>query len=147
MQIETRVKGNLTVTEDQKVTVPKGLFGFEDYTEYALIESKYEPFMWLQSLQEKNLAFLVVDPFMINSEYEADIDDKELMTVGISDPADVMVMAIVTVPSDGGPATANFQGPLIFNRKTRVCMQAVLNDPRWSTKENIIEALKKKEVN
>ena len=76
---------------------------------------------------------------------KTDIDDKELEIIGITDPADVMVMSIVTVPRDGGPVTANLQGPLIINRRNRKCMQAILNDTKWTTKHNIIEALKKKE--
>ena len=146
MQVQTRVMGSVDVAEEQKISVPKGLFGFEEYTDYVLIESKYKPFMWLQSLTDENLAFLVIDPFIINSEYEADIDDKELMKIGIDDPSEVIVLAVVTIPRDGGPVTANFQGPLILNRKTHECMQVILNDPRWTTKESIAEALKKREA-
>ena len=58
-----------------------------------------------------------------------------------------MVMTIVTVPADGSPVTANLQGPLIINKKNRRCMQAILEGTRWTTKHNIIEALKRKEGN
>ena len=53
-------------------------------------------------------------------------------------------MTIVTVPSDGSPITANFQGPLVINKVNKKCMQVILNDNRWSTKVNIIESLAKK---
>jgi flagellar assembly factor FliW len=42
--------------------------------------------------------------------------------------------------------TANFQGPLVVNKRNRLCMQAILNDSRYTTKHNIIEALKRKEA-
>ena len=116
MKVETKFKGVVEVKDEDLVTIPLGLFGFEEYNDFALIESGYEPFVYLQSTTEKKLAFLIVDPFLICSDYEADIDDKELSKIGITDPADVVVMAIVTIPSDGGPVTANFQGPLIFNK-------------------------------
>ena len=144
MQVQTRVMGSVEVAEDHKIRIPDGLFGFEDYTDYVLIESKCEPFLWLQSLTDSNLAFLVVDPFIINNDYEVDVDDKELSKIDIEDPGDVSVLCVVTIPKDGGPVTANFQGPLIVNRKNSKCMQVVLNDPRWSVKENILESLKKK---
>ncbi|MCR5402020.1 MAG: flagellar assembly protein FliW, partial [Treponema sp.] len=51
---------------------------------------------------------------------------------------------IVTIPSDGSDITANFLGPLVINRKNNQCMQVILSDSRWTTKFNIIEALKKK---
>ena len=146
MLVETKMNGAKDVDEKHIITIPAGLFGFEEYTDFALIESEYEPFVWLQSLQEKNLAFLLIDPFLICEDYEADIDDRELLKIGIKDPADVMVMTVVTVPSDGSPVTANLQGPLIINKKNRRCMQAILDGTRWTTKHNIIEALKGKEA-
>ena len=146
MLVETKMNGAKDVDEKHIITIPAGLFGFEEYTDFALIESEYEPFVWLQSLQEKNLAFLLIDPFLICEDYEADIDDRGLLKIGIKDPADVMVMTVVTVPSDGSPVTANLQGPLIINKKNRRCMQAILDGTRWTTKHNIIEALKGKEA-
>ena len=145
MVVETKMSGNVEVDEKRIISIPSGLFGFEEYTDFALVESEYEPFEWLQSLQEKNLAFLLIDPFLICEDYEADIDDREMLKIGIKDPADVMVMTVVTVPSDGSAVTANLQGPLIINKKNRKCMQAILDGTRWTTKHNIIEALKKKE--
>lgn len=145
MLVETKMMGSVNVDDKHVISIPSGLFGFEEYTDFALIESEYKPFVWLQSLQERNLAFLLIDPFLICEDYEADIDDREMLKIGIKDPADVMVMTVVTVPSDGSAVTANLQGPLIINKKNRKCMQAILDGTRWTTKHNIIEALKKKE--
>ncbi len=145
MQVETKMMGSQEVSSDRLITIPAGLFGFEEYTDYVLIDSEYEPLIWLQSLQEKSLAFLLIDPFIICKDYEADIDDKELLKIGLHDPADVWVLTIVTVPGDGKPVTANLQGPLVINKKNHQCLQAILSDGRWTTKHNILEALKRKE--
>jgi flagellar assembly factor FliW len=37
--------------------------------------------------------------------------------------------------------TANLQGPLVINRDTRTGKQAVLTDPRWKTKHDILSEL------
>ena len=65
MEIETKAIGTVTITDEQKLTLPEGIIGFEEYKKFALIDSEYEPFVWLQSLEEKNLAFLIVDPFLL----------------------------------------------------------------------------------
>jgi flagellar assembly factor FliW len=52
-----------------------------------------------------------------------------------------LVFSIVTIPADGGPMTANLQGPLVINRERRIGKQAVLADSRWKTKHNIMEEL------
>lgn len=144
MQVQTKTMGTVEVAKERIITIPAGLFGFEEYTDFALVNSEYQPLIWLQSLQDKNLAFLLIDPFFICSDYEVDVDDRVLSKIGITDPSDVIVFSIVTVPQDGSPATANLQGPLIMNRKNNKCIQAVLNDPKWTTKHNILEALRKK---
>ncbi|MCI6810207.1 MAG: flagellar assembly protein FliW [Spirochaetia bacterium] len=146
MEIMTKAKGKMDISEENLLTIPEGLFGFEEYTKFALVDSDYEPFIWLQSTENPNLAFLIVDPFLISSIYETDIDDDTLAKIGITRPEDIIIMTIVTVPNNGAPITANFQGPIVINKKNHQCMQVILNDNRWSTKVNIIEALKSKGV-
>ena len=144
MEIMSKAKGKIEISEDHLLEIPEGLFGFEEYTKFALVDSDYEPFIWLQSCENANLAFLIVDPFLICSTYETDIDDSSLAKIDIKKPEDIIIMTIVTVPHDGSAITANFQGPLVINKKNRKCMQVILNDNRWSTKVNIIEALNSK---
>lgn len=144
MELITKARGKITVSDDHLITIPEGLFGFEEYTKYALVDSDYEPFIWLQSCEDPNLAFLIVDPFLICNEYETDIDDASLNKIGITKPEDIIIMTIVTVPQDGSTITANFQGPLVINKKNHKCMQAILSDNRWSTKVDIVQALNKK---
>ena len=146
MEIMTKAKGKMDISEENLLTIPEGLFGFEEYTKFALVYSDYEPFIWLQSTENPNLAFLIVDPFLISSIYETDIDDDTLAKIGITKPEDIIIMTIVTVPNNGAPITANFQGPIVINKKNHQCMQVILNDNRWSTKVNIIETLKSKGV-
>ncbi len=144
MKVETKANGIIEVSEDKILTIPEGLFGFEEYRKYALVDSDYEPFIWLQSCENPQLAFLIIDPFLICSYYETDIDDSSLAKIGITKPEDIILMTIVTVPHDGSNITANFQGPLVINKKNNQCMQVILNDNRWSTKVNILEVMNSK---
>ena len=101
-------------------------------------DSEYEPFVWLQSLEEKNLAFLIVDPFLFCEEYEIDVDDGTLASIGIDSPGKVTVMTIITIPGNNGKITANLQGPLIINKTNNLGMQFVLSDPKWTTKHELV---------
>lgn len=144
MEVSTKTKGIVNVADEKILEFPEGIMGFEAYKKYALIESEYEPFIWLQSVEKQNLAFLLIDPFLICNDYEADIDDLTLSKIGIVSAEELVIMTIVTIPSDDSAITANFLGPIVINRKNNKCLQVVLNDNRWNTKFNIIEALKKK---
>jgi flagellar assembly factor FliW len=88
----------------------------------------------------EQIAFILVNPFLFRPDYEVDINDEDLSEIGISDPREALIFSIVTIPSDE-PMTANLQGPLVINRKTRQGKQAVLTDPRWRTKHNIMNEL------
>ena len=144
MEVKTKTMGTVSVDDKNIIEFPNGLLGFEDFHRYALIESEYKPFFWMQSLDESSLAFLIVDPFIIADNYELDVDDKALSEIDVASSADVIVWAIVTVPSDGGPVTANLQGPVVVNKKNNLALQVILADTKWTTKYNIIKALKAK---
>jgi flagellar assembly factor FliW len=92
----------------------------------------------VQSLDDPNLAFLAIDPFLFRPDYEIDIDDTLLTPLEIDSPSDVLVFSLITVPPNGGTITANLQGPLIINRKNNLALQAVLSDSRWKTKHDLV---------
>lgn len=143
MEVMSKAKGTFSVDNSQIYTVPHGLFGFEDFHEFAMIEAEQKPFVWFQCTQSKDLAFLMIDPFLFCKDYELDIDDECLNSIGIASPSDVMIMTIVTVPSDGGRVTANLQGPVIFNKTNHQCIQIISSDPRWYTKHDILSEMQR----
>ena len=91
VEVNTKTMGKILVDSDKIINFPAGLFGFESFHKYALIEAEYRPFIWMQSLEEKNLSFLLIDPFTVADGYEIDVDDKTLLEIGVVSPADVLV--------------------------------------------------------
>jgi flagellar assembly factor FliW len=141
VKVATKAYGLIDVDERQKVTFPNGLLGFETLKEYVLLDAERQPFFWLQSVDTEQVAFILINPFLFRPDYEANIDNEELVSVDISDPCKALIFSIVTVPSDGGPITANLQGPLVINRDTHKGLQVVLTDTRWKTKHDIMAEL------
>jgi len=144
MKVDTKAYGPMEVDESQKVTIPLGLFGFEDYTEYVLFDSENLPFLWLQSVDEKEIAFVIINPFLFRKDYEANVTNEELAEIGITSSDNALVFVIVTIPQDGSPMTANLQGPLIINKENKTGMQAILSDAKWKTKHDIMAELNNK---
>ncbi|MDR3130062.1 MAG: flagellar assembly protein FliW [Treponema sp.] len=141
MKVTTKAYGLIDINERQKITIASGLFGFESFKDYVLLDAERQPFYWLQSVDLERLAFILVNPFLFRPDYELDINDEELSEIGVSDPRKALIFSIVTIPSGGGGMTANLQGPLVINRETRQGKQAVLTDPRWKTRHNIMDEL------
>jgi flagellar assembly factor FliW len=141
VKVATKAYGLVDVDERQRITFPNGLFGFEAFREYVLLDAERQPFYWLQSLDVEQLAFVLVNPFLFRPDYEANISNEELAEIGIDSPEKALIFSIVTIPPDGGPMTADLQGPLVINRGTRTGKQAILNDARWKTKHDIMAEL------
>jgi flagellar assembly factor FliW len=141
VKVVTKAYGLIDVDERQKITFPMGLYGFESFKDYILLDAERQPFYWLQSIEVEQIAFILVNPFLFRSDYEVDINDEDLKDIDLSGPEKALIFSIVTIPKDGSPMTANLQGPLIINRESRFGRQAVLTDPRWKTKHDIMKEL------
>jgi flagellar assembly factor FliW len=136
--VATKAYGSIEVNEQQRVSFPLGLFGFETFNEYVLLEAEREPYYWLQSGDMEHIAFILINPFLFRPDYEINIENEGLNAIGITDPSKALIFTIVTIPRNGGPLTANLQGPVIINRENGQGMQAVLTDSRWKTKHDIL---------
>jgi flagellar assembly factor FliW len=141
VKVATKAYGLIDVDERQKIIFPQGLLGFEHLKEYVLLDAERQPFYWLQSVDVEQVAFILINPFLFRADYEANIDDGELKLIGIENGVSTLTFSIVTIPADGSPMTANLQGPLIINRDTRFGIQAVITDPRWKTRHDIMAEL------
>lgn len=142
MKIETKSMGVVEISEEQKILMPEGFYGFEGYHSFALLGSEQPPFFWMQSLDDSGLAFIVIDPFLFRPDYEVDINDESLKIIGETTPENLLVFALVTIPLDGSPITGNLQGPLIINKLTKKGMQVVIPGEKWKTKHDIIAEMK-----
>ena len=141
MKVATKAFGLIEVNERQRVYFPSGLLGFESFKDYVLLDADRQPFYWLQSLDVEQVAFILINPFLFRPDYEMNIDNEELLPIGVTDPGKAIIFSIVTIPSDGSPMTANLQGPLVINHDNRVALQAILTDSRWKTKHDIMAEL------
>ena len=97
MKVATKAFGLIDVEEKQKITFPKGLFGFERFKDYVLLDAERQPFYWLQSLDVEQVAFILINPFLFRSDYELDIDDEELSEIGVRDPSKALIFCIGSV--------------------------------------------------
>jgi flagellar assembly factor FliW len=144
MKVDTKAFGLIEIDETQRVTIPQGLFGFEDYRDYVLLDAEAQPFYWLQSVNEKEIAFILLNPFIFRKDYEVNIINDDLSEIGLTSPENAMIFVIVTIPQDGGPITANLQGPLVINKENMTAMQAILADAKWKTKHDVITEMNAK---
>lgn len=142
MTIDTKAYGTVEIDEKQLMTFPTGLYGFERYQAFALLDAHQKPFYWLQSTEDVQLAFVLINPYVFRPDYVLEIADEDLEEIGAPEQDDILVFAIVTIPEDSSELTANLQGPIVINRSARLGKQSISLNPQWQTKHTILRELK-----
>jgi flagellar assembly factor FliW len=97
--LRTRNFGSIEVRSDQIIYLEPGLLGFSQYHRYVLIEHQREtPFLWLQCLDKADLAFVVIDPCCLLSDYHPAPLIQAMRDLEVEKPEDLKVLAILTIP-------------------------------------------------
>lgn len=126
-----------------KIIFKDGIPAFEEYKNYEikLNEDKENPFHKLQSLDEEELSFTIINPFIIKSDYDFNLTESTVEKLEISEPKDVLVYTIITIPDeDYKNMTTNLLAPIIVNIKSGLAKQIILNETDYSTKHKLVES-------
>jgi flagellar assembly factor FliW len=141
MVTKTKPFGEIEVDERQRLEFPQGLLGFENLNSFVLLDAAQPPFYWLQSVDEPDIAFVLINPVFFKPDYQPDVPPEDLEEIGIRNPEDQLVFAIVTIPEQQELMTANLQGPIVVNKKQKIGRQAISRNPRWLVRHFILEEL------
>ena len=143
MKIETKYFGQIDIGEDKIIHFENGLLGFDEYKDYTILfdnESGDKPlFSWLQSTEERTLAFPIVSPFDVLKEYNPSVNDELLMPLGDMKEEDTIVFLMATIPSDIKNASVNMKAPIIINAASRKAAQIIVENQDYEIKHKIMK--------
>ena len=125
--VPSTLLGPLEVLQSQVYDFPDELYGFSGAKQFALVPAERDGFFWLQSLDFEALTFLLVDPFQFVEGYSIDIPAEDVIAPGADDSAQILVLAMLTLPREvGETATVNLQGPIAFSLSRNIGKQVVV---------------------
>lgn len=139
MKIITCNFGEIEIDKDKIVHFPGGIPAFEEEKEFVVIlnEDKENPFHWLQSINNPDLSFIIINPFEVFKDYDILLSESTQKKLKIEKEEDVIIYTIVVVPEDLTKMTTNLQGPIVINLKENLGKQVILDDVRYTTKHYI----------
>lgn len=143
MKIHTTQFGEIEVSVESVMTFEKGIPGFEEFTEYALIPadaSESSPYFFLQSTASSELSFFLVDPFVFFADYDVKIEESMAARLGLEDPSEAIVLTTITTGGDMKSATTNLKAPIIINNTKRLGMQIVLDNKNCGIKQPLFHS-------
>ncbi len=145
MIIESKHFGNVKIPEEEIITFPFGILGFEHIKEYVLLGKvgNDNPFMWLHAVEHPEVCFVVMDPYTFKKDYLPSVNQDVLHKLEVEDPSDIRFLSIVVIPKDVSKMTANLKGPIVINAKKNIAMQVILDKEDYKTKHYILEEMQK----
>ncbi|WP_128103749.1 flagellar assembly protein FliW [Paenibacillus sp. DCT19] len=132
MKIQTSMWGEIEVQEEVIYSFSKGLPGFDDEHQFALIPWEDTPFVYLQSLQQSELSFLLVNPFLFSHGYSFELPEADREELEIRDQVEVYSM--VTIHTQVNRSTMNLLAPVVLNPENRTGKQVVLHQSGYETR-------------
>ena len=145
LQVQTARFGNLIVNEEVVLTFPEGLIGNDKSKRFIVVRhAENSPFRWLQSLNEPNIAYPIIEPDQFRPDYAPTISEGDALFLKLDKSTLVLLFVIVTVPPENPQAlTGNLLGPIVINTQTRQGRQVIVQDEGYFTRHPLYEEIQR----
>ncbi|NVM21126.1 MAG: flagellar assembly protein FliW [Desulfobacterales bacterium] len=141
MKIETAQFGAIDVSEDKIIIMPAGMPGFPGRGRFVILErEETRPFYWYQCVDDADLAFVIMNPYLFRPDYSVDLKPAVKEMSWEADGENSLKIYVIVNASNGTPEkiTANLIGPLVINTRKHEAVQMVVYDSQYSHKHPIL---------
>lgn len=143
--MKTKYFGDIEIKQEEIITFEPGMFGFEEDRQFVLLsflndegESSEDFVLCLQSVSEPQLAFIVMNPYYIDPEYNPyQMPEEELLELGLSETTRHTVFCIAVIKDKFEESTLNMKCPLIINLENKKARQFILEDSVYSMRQPV----------
>jgi flagellar assembly factor FliW len=134
LRLKTSRFGEIEIDQTRSLHFPEGILGFPEQKEYVILEHKSgSPFCWLQSMESPDLAFVMVDPLLVKSDFLEELSPSDRRWFETEDGVGKAVFALVTIPPGRvDQMTVNLLGPVLIDLKSRTARQIILANSGYS---------------
>ena len=140
LTLETHDYGTLEYEKDYLINFPDGLFGFpelHDYLPLCLNDEEDNTLLVLQSVENADIAFVVINPFALDPNYSPALTSEELSYLGATSDSQLTYYVICVLKNNYLDNTVNLKCPLVVNSETRRGMQVILNNTEYSYRHKL----------
>lgn len=145
MKINTKIFGEIDISDDKVIIFQEGIIGFPDLKRFALLHDEEKGtragIRFLQSLDEPGFAMPVMDPLAVKPDYDPEVDDELLAGAGNLTADNLLVLVTVTIPGDLTKMSVNLQGPFVINIDEHKGCQIILDSGEYPVKFPIYDIL------
>jgi flagellar assembly factor FliW len=133
--------GTIEIPDSTTLSFPAGMIGFPDLDRYAILKQREDSvFLWLHSLDEPNLAFPVVLPWVFYWDYEVKLSDEDMAAIGVERADQISIYCVVNVTDNVREATINLFSPVVVNNADRLGRQVINLAEGYSTRDRLFRS-------
>jgi len=112
--LESSRFGTIEVSSEIVVEFPTGLIGLGGRRYALLARSEESTFVWLQSLEDPELALPITNPWRFFNGYEVELSDDEAERIGVADAGETAVYVTVRAAETLEGFSANLRAPILI---------------------------------
>lgn len=140
MNISTKYFDDVSISEQDIIYFKEGIFGFENFKKYIIIEfeSGSDNLLCLQSIDDEELAFVLMNPFNLMSEYKPQLSDSDIEDLDIDENTEGVLYYVICVVKDSiSESTVNMKCPIVINPKSKMAKQIILDSEEYNFKHEL----------
>lgn len=133
IKIDSERFGVIEISEEDVITFPLGIPGVP-FNRF-IIKELIEPVKWLIAIDDTDAAMLIVSPFKYFPNYSFELNDETVSILEAKSEEELEVY-VALLQHDLGVA-ANLKSPFVINKRTKIGVQILIEDERYSFREPI----------
>ena len=138
MNIKTRSFGDISISEDDIIIFTEGMYGFEEYKKYVILKDEPEDdIMYLQSIDNGDLSFVLIDPFAIVNNYEPIIENDDLKRLEVKDKSELKFLLVAIITREIQDSVVNLKSPIAINPGLKIAKQIILENLEYPLRYQI----------
>ncbi len=131
--------------KNKVITFEEGIPGFEELTQFTLLEEeKTDTFVYLQSIENEHICFVITDPYKFKEDYAPVINESYFDKLGGGADEEFALYAVVCLKENIEESTLNLAGPILIHTKNMKGIQVITEEKIYRTKHRIVDLLKER---
>ena len=121
------------VNEENLIHFDYGIPGFEELKKFAIVDiEEYSPFLLLHSVEDYNIAMIVLNAGLLDLVEDLEIPEKKLKELNNNEEHEVGVFLILKIAGTDKKITANTKAPVLINFQNQKGRQIILDNENLS---------------
>jgi flagellar assembly factor FliW len=140
LTLGTRDYGTIEYEESDLIHFTDGLFGFNDLKDYiplVLDENEDNTILLLQSIENTDVAFVIINPFSLDPDYNPVLSPEELSYLNVKSEDDLSYYVICVLRNNHKENTVNMKAPVVINPDKRIGMQVILSQSEYGFRHKL----------